>query len=483
MTLADRLSPALLRGPAWFTNCALLLFGVFYLELTRTGTHEFHHFVHGFSEGLFGQLALYLGAIALVERSPTNRWTLPILLVVALVARLIAVAQPPFLSSDIYRYVWDGKVQNAGINPFRYIPADGHLAFLRDNFIYPFINRRDYAHTIYPPGSQLFFLVVARLHASVVFMKLAMVACEAATCLLLIRCLRLLALPAERVVLYAWHPICIWEIASSGHVDAAALTMIAFALLARLRNQPLRATGWLSLATLIKLYPAALLPGFVQRRVVAPLLIFVGVVVAGYLPYLSVGRGVFGFLPAYATEEGLDTGARYFPLAFFNRLFHVAVPAPVYIGLCAVLLASFAWWAFERSASATACIRSGLVLATALNLCFSPHYPWYFLWLLPFLALWPWRPAFYLVLGATYMLATRLGMAGEPMYRMNTLLYGGFLLLLAIDVAPGLLARAGLFHRKTPAFTRNESTTHHRAALVECNDRNQSHDHGRVGTR
>ena len=64
---------------------------------------------------------------------------------------------PPFLSTDIYRYVWDGKVQGAGINPFRYIPADRHLAFLRDTGIYPHINRRDSAHTIYPPGAQIIF--------------------------------------------------------------------------------------------------------------------------------------------------------------------------------------------------------------------------------------------------------------------------------------------------------------------------------------
>ena len=428
----------------WLTNAALLLFGLIYLELTRTGTHEYRHFVHGISETIFGQLVLYLGGIALIEQSPTNRWTLPLLLFVAFAARLIAVSQPPFLSDDVYRYVWDGKVENAGINPFRYIPADGHLAFLRDTHIYPFINRRDYAHTIYPPGSQLLFLAIARIRATVPFMKLALVGFEAATCLVLIRCLHLLRLPRERVLLYAWHPVCVWEIGSSGHVDAAALTAIALALLAQLKDHPLRASGWIAAAALIKLYPAALLPAFLPppaRRFFAPLALFAAIVVAAYLPYLTVGAGVFGFLPSYAKEEGIESGARFFPLAWLARNLHLAPSPKVYIACCAAALLAVAWWAWRRGIAGLSCIRGGLLLAVALNLCFSPHYPWYFLWLLPFLTLWPWRPAFYMVLAPTYLLATRLGAPGEGIYRMNTLLYGGFFLLLAVDWLPSLRGR------------------------------------------
>ena len=59
---------------------------------------------------------------------------------------------PPFLSSDMYRYVWDGRVQVAGINPYRYVPADPALQSLRDDAIYPHINRADIARTIYPPS-------------------------------------------------------------------------------------------------------------------------------------------------------------------------------------------------------------------------------------------------------------------------------------------------------------------------------------------
>lgn len=86
------------------------------------------------------------------------------------------VVAPPFLSSDIYRYVWDGRVLAAGINPYRYIPTDPHLAALRDAKVFPEINRANYAPTIYPPAAEAIFFAVVRIGGSVTVMKAAMVA-------------------------------------------------------------------------------------------------------------------------------------------------------------------------------------------------------------------------------------------------------------------------------------------------------------------
>ena len=86
---------------AWLTNAAVVLFGCLYVSLVHTGAHEWTHYVHGFSEDLFGQLVLYLGGIALVEGSATDRWTLPLVLLVALAVRLPALVAQSFLSTDI----------------------------------------------------------------------------------------------------------------------------------------------------------------------------------------------------------------------------------------------------------------------------------------------------------------------------------------------------------------------------------------------
>ncbi len=412
------------------TNVALLLLGAVMLEFTRTGVGEYHHYVHGFSETVLTQSLVYLGAIVLLELCPANNWTLRIILLVAFAARLIAVIAPPFLSTDVYRYVWDGLVQGAGINPFRYIPADSHLAFLRDAHIYPNINRRDYAHTIYPPGSQMIFWAITRISSTVTAMKLAMVGFEAATCYVLIRCLKLLRLRPERILLYAWSPVCLWEIASSGHADAAALTFISLALLARLTNRDKLAGGWLGAAALVKLFPIALLPAFLRGRRLRAAWVMLAVIAAGYSIYLRRGVSVLGFLPTFAREEGMENGTRYFPLAFIERNLHVTIPTSAYFAICTAIIGVLSWWAYRRDVTPKACVASGLVLATALTLAFSPHYPWYFLWLLPFLTIRPWPPAFFLALAPMYLLTTRLGVPGEPMYRLNCFLYGGFFVLL-----------------------------------------------------
>ncbi len=447
------------------TNAALLLFGLITISLCRTGVNEFHHFVHGYSETVFGQLAIYLGAISLIERCPTNKWTLYLIFVVALAARLVCVFAPPFLSTDVYRYVWDGKVQAAGINPFRYLPADSHLAFLRDASIYPHINRADSAHTIYPPVAQLIFLAITRIHASVTFMKLALVGFEAVTCFVLLRIFKLLDLKPERVVIYAWHPLCFWEIASSGHIDAATITVLTIAIYTQLRNKPGATGAWLAAATLVKLYPAALLPAFFQKEKWRMPAIFAAIVAIGYACYSSVGMGVFGYLPGYAQEEGLDSGTRFFLLTLANRTMHTAISPSIYIASCAVIMADICIWALRRGSQPYAFILSALMIATMLNVFYSPHYPWYFLWLLPYLTIVPWRPAFYLVAASTFLFGTNLGAPGEPMYHLNILLYSGLAFMLGYDLLAQLSLRVNF---KLNKFPKLES----RALIDTANARN-----------
>ncbi len=168
MTAAPGPSP---RVPDATTTIALAILGVALLAVVNAGRLAQ-------PPGSFGSLSLadahryvafalaggafYLAAVHLVRRHAVPRWALPAILLVGLAARLLVLVAPPVLSTDIYRYVWDGRVQAAGINPYRFIPADPALAPLRDpphagedepraTDIYPNINRVDSAPTIYPP--------------------------------------------------------------------------------------------------------------------------------------------------------------------------------------------------------------------------------------------------------------------------------------------------------------------------------------------
>src|SRR5207249_2739621 len=155
------------------TNVLLAGVGAVLLILYRLGLHSRGATdIVWFIKLALVQSVLYLIAAWLIFRARNARSTLIIVLVLAGIFRLSIVFAPPYLSDDIYRYVWDGRVQAAGINPYRYVPADEHLQSLRDEEIYPKINRRDYAHTMYPPAAEFMYFVTTRISESATWMKL-----------------------------------------------------------------------------------------------------------------------------------------------------------------------------------------------------------------------------------------------------------------------------------------------------------------------
>lgn len=329
--------------------------------------------------------ALYLVAVWRVLRNPLPRRALWVVLLVAAALRLPLVPAAPFLSSDVNRYVWDGMVQAAGINPYRYIPADPALASLRDEAVYPHINRADYAPTIYPPAAQVVFAIVGQVWSSVTGMKAAMVAFEVLAVVCLLRLLALARLPRERVLIYAWNPLPVWAFAGNGHVDAIAIGLIAAALLLRVRGRD----GWagvaLGAAVASKFLPAVIAPvlwrrGRGWRLAIAATLTVVGL----YALYSGVGTKVFGFLGGYGAEEGFDDGTGVWLLAGLARLGPLPPHAmSLYLAATLALLAVLgAWFAFVRrpDGPVALCAAAGIMMAV-LTFAISPHYPWYFAWL------------------------------------------------------------------------------------------------------
>ena len=416
------------------TNAGLLLLGAAYIQYCRDGVVEYHHFIHGYSMDVLLQILLYVAGFLLVVFGTTNRWTLRIVLGVALATRLVGIFAPAFLSSDVYRYVWDGKVQAAGINPYRYIPADPHLTFLRDAQIYSRINRKNYAHTIYPPGAQILFLGVTRVSATAAGMKTAMVGFEALAIWALLEILKLFGRRREEVLLYAWHPLCVWEIGSSGHIDAVAIGLLSVAALALLRGKIMRSAGWITAAAMVKMYPLLLLLALGRRISMRMIALCVGIIVAGYALYSSVGAGVLGFMGGYVQEEGLKTGARYFLLTWAHRYLRLPDWPALYVAFCALALAAVAGWGLLRERQPKQMLGVALTITVLATIFFSPHYPWYFLWIVPFAVMLRYLPAIALTLEAAYWYGTSLALPGERMFRMDEYMYAIFLAAIAVDL-------------------------------------------------
>jgi hypothetical protein len=339
--------------------------------------------------GLLGVAALvYFDTIRGILRQPLPPQAIWLVLGVAIVMRVALITSPMLLSSDIYRYVWDGRVQAQGINPYRYIPADPALAALRDRAIYPNINRRSYARTIYPPAAQVVFALVGRISQTVIAMKLAMLAFETVAVLCLMRLLSLARLPLERVLIYAWNPLVLWSFACDGHVDAIAIGLLALALLFRAERRDGIAGAFLAGAVLVKFLPLVVAPAFVRGGSFwKPALAGLAVILGLYALYASAGPHVLGFLSSYDAEEGLDTGSGFWLLAGLSHL--VVLPpyaATIYIACVAAGLGLLALVILRHRAALMAqdvvlLCRDTAVLAGCAMAALCPHYTWYFAWL------------------------------------------------------------------------------------------------------
>jgi hypothetical protein len=344
----------------------------------------------------------------------------------ALVMRAILVPGTP-ISTDVFRYVWDGRVQGAGINPYLYLPIDAALSSLRDGDIYPYINRVDYAPTIYPPTAQIVFYLVTRVTESVIGMKIAMLMFEGLAIFALLKLLAARSLPPERILIYAWHPLPLWEFARSGHVDIVAIAFLFLGLLACEKRSPIAAGAALAAGVLVKYFPAATAPALYKRWDWRLPFAFAGTGALLYLPYIGAGRQVLGFLTRYAREEGLADGSGIFFWQLLNEV--VAPPAhaiAIYFAAAGLILLVLAGYVLMRNRHAGADIAGAFLLAAAFMVLFSPHYSWYFAWLVPFLCFYPVIAVLYL----TCAIDSLYFAAWPPTLAQNLIVYGPFLLML-----------------------------------------------------
>jgi len=371
---------------------ALTAIGALLLVLTGIGLWRQHVYdTDGFTVLTLVQGALYLAAVALTWRGGLSRRALVAVLAVAALMRVVVLLAPPYLSDDINRYVWDGRVEAAGLNPYRYVPADPHLAALRDETIFPNINRSDYAPTIYPPVAEYIFFIGTRLSESLTAMKATLLAFELAGVLLLLRLLQDSGLPRARILIYAWHPLTLWEFAGSGHVDAAIVTFVALALWARRREAAWLTGSALAAAALVKFFPAVLFPALYRRWDWKMPLAAAATVIIAYLPFIGAGSAVLGFLPGYLHEEGLQSGTAFF---LWNLARSVAplehVGPALYLALAAAALLLLAVHSLFTTEGRY--LASAMTLAVAATVLLSPHYPWYFAWIVPLICFTP-RPS------------------------------------------------------------------------------------------
>ena len=343
---------------------------------------------------LFMALSLFyfIGVYLLLKhRSPEghSRRLVFIIIAFAVIFRVFLIpADPAVLSKDMYRYIWDGRVQQNGINPYQHPPDADELKQLRDKKIYTDINRKSYP-TLYPAAAQLFFRIFHIIVGdSVTGYKGLMTIFDVLTLFVLLALLRIYGFEEKRIIVYAWHPLVIFEIAYSGHLEGLTVFWMVLALYLNATRKQMPGVIALSIAGAIKLYPALLLPALLNPgHRVKGILTFSIAIVLLYLPFLAAGSKVLGFLPIYLQEpyESFNLGLKSLLIYLLPQLNYYLLSQVFLLALLAAGLFVF----FKRKQQEETIRYAYLLMGLLMVLMPASLHPWYVIILIPFLGFYP----------------------------------------------------------------------------------------------
>ncbi len=293
-------------------------------------------------------------------------------LVLAALWHLPFLLMPPGSDDDIHRYLWDGRVQRLGYNPYIVVPSDPALGGLHTPETRT-LNNPD-VPSPYPVGAQLFFRAVTAIHESIFALKVAFVLCDLAIVLVLFDVLHRSGQGTHWILAYAWNPLLATDVAGSGHIDivGALLLLVSAAALGR-RWRAVAALAF-GLAVAVKFLPIVLLPLYwrrVRMRDGALAAVVVGLL---YVPFFSHGRIPIGSLGTYVQRFRFNDPV-------FATLERVTPPQLV-VALAVLVGFLTAFWLRRKSAAWSSDAFAWPMAASLL--CAPVVYPWYLLWLLPF---------------------------------------------------------------------------------------------------
>jgi alpha-1,6-mannosyltransferase len=337
---------------------------------------------------------------------------LPWLIGIGIALRAMTIFSTPMLETDFYRYMWDGAVLANGTNPYKYAPDQAEdatasrlpeLAKLAkaSGAVIHRINHPD-LRTIYPPMAEVFFAAAYFIKPwSLLAWRFVLAVFDAAVLLLLLLVLRNLNLPCMLAAIYWWNPLVIREVFNTAHMDVMALPFVMLAVMLSASNRYSAAAVALSGAVGVKLWPVVLLPVILSplwvrpARLIRPVCLFAAACAVMFLPvYCSGFDQNSGFIAYGKTWEMND--AFYMLLLWIVRLVaHVyswsegATQLFTRAIVAATVVAWTAWLSMERRTEQTDLWERSLLVVSAVFLLSPTQFPWYYLWIVPFLAIRP----------------------------------------------------------------------------------------------
>jgi len=292
---------------------------------------------------------------------------------------LAALWHLPFLlmtegaDDDVHRYVWDGRLQRLGYNPYVVVPNDPASSALHTNETLN-LNNPD-VPSPYPAGAQLFFRAVTAIHESAFAFKVAFVLCELAIVPLLLAELRRLGQAEHWVLAYAWNPLLVTCVTYSGHVDILGVLLLLLSVASLERRWRTFAAITFGLAVAVKFLPIVLAPLYWRRVRVRDGLLAALIVALIYVPFVRSGSVPTGSIAVFVERFRFNDPV----FAEIERVVKPRVAAGLALLVGLITAAILRRRQDEYSPQAFA-----WTMAASL-MCAPVVYPWYLLWLLPFM--------------------------------------------------------------------------------------------------
>jgi hypothetical protein len=380
---------------------------------------------------LVGAAWIVFGCAVWLLRKVTVRLAVGLILAGGIAVQVVALAGPPQNSSDLYRYIWDGRVQAAGIDPYLYPPSAAGVAKLRNDFLWTGTKshngypdcvsatkstsdpadslvagctklNRPKVPTVYPPVAEAYFFAVqmaAPADNSTTPVQGAAAAFAVAVTFILLFGLRKLGKDPRLAAIWALCPTVALEAGQNGHVDVVGVTFTAVALLllARAKTDGRIMLGGvlIGLAIATKVTPVLVVPAVLRRGwflISASAVTAIGLVYAPHV--LAVGSKIIGFFPGYLQQEGYSTGTGF-------SVIGLVVHGKLALAVAVVILGAIALAIF-RFGNPDEPWRGGVLMtAAALAVC-TPDYQWYAILLVMLVAL-DGRPEWLVIAAGGYL--------------------------------------------------------------------------------
>lgn len=363
--------------------------------------------------------------------------------------RLAAWSTPILMETDLHRYLWDGFTLSRGFNPYQFSPEEVLNARKKDQaYLY---NEADYRTlvglayastdpaiqgslerinhkpipTCYPPIAEMSFALVAKFFPGNLWAWKALTALvDLAVCGLIWLILLRLKLPTSWLLIYAWSPLVLKEYSNTGHFDPIASFFVVLALYFLLHGRQFLAGLGLGLGVATKIYPLVLVPVLLPRLGLIGLTAVPIPVFLSLAPFFGIGLHVFDGFATFAKEWEFNSSlfllaqelvkALNLPVVRLSGYFKLSpeegdqvladylhelvlddflIAKFLVVGLMGLVVLVLARWPEDSPSSWVARTQGCLA---ALFLLSPVSDPWYFPWILPFVALAPSRSMLYL---------------------------------------------------------------------------------------